>query len=138
MQKKGTVLIPSGPSHDPDRLHLHVVCTEPDDGGMQLIVSISSLTNKFCDNACVLLAHEHAFLNRESYVFYRNARLVKKEALDNGVSSNLFKPHDSFNGQAFLKIMKGFCTSKQSPKKIKVYVGCPGWKPDAALPKQAD
>lgn len=117
--------MPSGPKDDPDRLHLYVVCTDPDEDGDQLIVSISTRSNEFCDDACILQAHEHDFLRHESYVFYRKAKLAKAEALNNGVASKLFTPHADFNAQAFLKILKGFCNSLQCPRKIKKYLDCP-------------
>ena len=80
MQKEGTVLIPSGPSHDPGRMHLHVVCTDPDNDGCQLIVSICTKINSLCDPSCTLQPHEHPFLTKESYVLYRNAEIVQQSA----------------------------------------------------------
>lgn len=125
MQKKGTVLIPSGPSHDPGRMHLHVVCTDPDNDGCQLIVSICTKINNLCDPSCTLQPHEHPFLTKESYVLYRKAEVVQQSALTNGVAANLFVPKEDMNGQTFLRIAKGICTSIQTPRRIKKYFGCP-------------
>lgn len=125
MHKKGTVLIPSGPSHDPNRKHLHVVCTDPDAKGDQLIVSICTKVNNLCDSACTIQSHEHPWLTKESYVFYRKAQIVAKTALDNGVSAKFFTVQADINGQTFLRITKGICASIQTPRKIKKYFGCP-------------
>lgn len=125
LQKKGTVLIPSGPSHDPNRKHLHVICTDPDDHGCQLIVSICTKINDLCDPACTLQAHEHDFLTRESYVLYRKATIVEQSALANGVAASIFVPREDMNGQTFLRISKGICASIHTPRRIKKYFGCP-------------
>ena len=119
------MLIPSGPSHDPDRLHLHVICTEPDSEEQQLLVSICTKINNLCDSACTVMVHEHPSLTRESYVLYRKAEIVKQSALANGVAANLLIPREDMNGQTFLRITKGLCLSAQTPRKIKQYFGCP-------------
>ena len=131
LNKKGTVLIPSGPSHDPDRMHLHVILTDPDSDGCQLIVSICSKINNICDPTCTLQSHEYSFLKSESYVFYRKAEIVKQSALENGVAAKLLIQKDDINGQTFLRIAKGICTSIQTPKKIKRYFDCPEVLPAA-------
>ncbi|GAA0862467.1 hypothetical protein GCM10009115_09250 [Sphingopyxis soli] len=125
MHKKGTVLIPSGPSHDPNRKHLHVVCTDPDANGEQLIVSICTKVNNLCDPACTIQPHEHSWLTKESYVFYRKAQIVPQAALANGIAGNHFTVKDDMNGQTFLRIANGICASIQTPRKIKKYIGCP-------------
>lgn len=122
--KKGTLLIPSGPSHDSERKHLHVICTDCDNEGKQLIVSVSSKTNSPCDETCLLQIHEHEFLDRVSYVFYRKAKIVSQSSLVNGVEQNIFIPRDDMNGQTFLRIKSGICRSPQTPNKIKKYFGC--------------
>lgn len=69
MFKRGTLLIPSGPSHDPDRKHLHVVCNDAREDGTHLLVSISSWRSNG-DPTCQLQSHEHDFLDRLSFVEY--------------------------------------------------------------------
>jgi hypothetical protein len=123
--KKGTVLIPTGPSHDPNRLHLFVICTAPCQEGKQVIVSIASRVNNLCDQTCILQPHEHAFLTRESYVLYRNARIELQTKLIEGVNRGVFVPHQDVNGQTFLRILKGICSSPQTSRRVKKYAGCP-------------
>lgn len=122
--KRGTMLIPSGPSHDPERKHLFIICTDPDANGQQLIVSITSKTNAPYDKTCLLQKHEHDFLDRESYVFYRKAKIVEHSSLINGVDKKIFIPKDDMNSQTFLRIRNGVCKSPQTPRGIKKYFGC--------------
>jgi hypothetical protein len=121
----GTLLIPSGPLEDRDRRHLHVVCTDPCDAGNQVIVPITSWTNDLCDNACILQANEHEFLKHKSYVLYRKARIEAASTLDNGIAQGLFVTRAPMNRQTFLRIKHGICRSKQTPRKVKKYFGCP-------------
>ncbi|APH54812.1 Hypothetical protein GbCGDNIH9_8580 [Granulibacter bethesdensis] len=104
-------------------MHLHIVCTDPDDG-YQLIVSICTRINNLCDPSCILQPHEHPFLTKESYVLYREAKLVQHSALTKGVAENRFILKEDMNGQTFLRITKGICTSIQTSRHIKKYFGC--------------
>lgn len=122
--RAGTMLIPSGPTHDPNRLHLHVVCNDTDADGNNLIVSISTYSNNLCDATCILEEHEHEWLRHQSYVFYRRARIVSAQALERGVDDHLMEPQADMNMQVFLKVKNGICRSPQTPKKIKTYIGC--------------
>jgi len=122
--RKGTILIPSGPSHDPNRKHLFVVCTEPCENESQLIVPVSTVTNSLCDQTCIIQAHEHGFLRHESFAFYRKSRVEPREALLTGVQNKLFVPHDDMNAQTFLRVFNGICRSPETPRKIKIYADC--------------
>lgn len=122
--KAGTLLIPSGPSHDPDRQHLFIVCNDTDENGLNLIVPVTSWTNDLCDATCPLEPHEHAFLKHSSYVLYRKARIEDTKTLQAGLASGLLTSHDPVNGQVFLKVRNGICRSSQTPRKIKTYFGC--------------
>ena len=72
MLKAGaSFLIPSGPG---DFLHLFVVCSEeqaPPD--MRILVPISSKKpGVYFDPACEIIAEEHEFVTRDSFVHYRH------------------------------------------------------------------
>lgn len=123
MFKKGTLLIPSGPSHDPDRKHLHVICNEARPDGSHLLVSISSWRTRG-DPTCRLQKHEHRFLDHDSFVEYRMSRIESGDTLRNGVSLKKFVPHDDMNGQTFLRIVNGICRSPITPPNIRAYWGC--------------
>jgi hypothetical protein len=122
--KRGTLLIVSGPQHDPDRKHLHVICNDPDPQGDVLIVSISSVTAAAHDKTCVLQSYEHDFLQRPSYVYYAKAQTVSAATLMNGVNQQIIVVHSNMNAQAFLRVTNGICRSPHTPRKIKKYFGC--------------
>jgi hypothetical protein len=122
--KKGTLLIVSGPNHDPERKHLHVICNDPDGDGNVALVSVCSVTGTNHDTTCILQQHEHAFLKHESFVLYARAKIVSENSLANGVAQKLMVIHDDMNGQTFLRVFNGVCRSPQTPRKVKKYLGC--------------
>lgn len=124
-RRAGTLLIPSGPSHDAARPHLHVVCNDTDDAGLNLLVSVTSWTNNLCDPTCRLEAHEHPWLTHSSYILYRKAEVREATKLDAGIRQGLFTVQQVMNAQTFLRIRNGVCASPQTPRKIKRYFGCP-------------
>ena len=121
---RGTLLIPSGTYHDPDRKHLFVICTDPCEKGLQIIVSISTWTNNLCDGTCVLDPHVHRFIRHKSYVMYRSARIEKAETLIKGVEQDLFVPHVAFEVHIFERIASGICSSLHTKRQVKRYYGC--------------
>lgn len=123
--KKGTLLITSGPVHDPERMHLHIVCCDPDEKGNVVIVSIcSARADGKHDKTCLLQDFEHKFLTHESYVYYREAQITTGAALQTGVVKGVMIPHDPMNAQVFLRVTKGICRSPQTPRKVKNFMGC--------------
>ncbi|ACI50722.1 conserved hypothetical protein [Gluconacetobacter diazotrophicus PA1 5] len=122
--KKGTLLIVSGPKHDPERKHLHVVCSDPDEEGNVALVSVCSVTGTNHDTTCILQKHEHAFLKHDSFVLYARAKIVSTSSLTNGMAAELIVMHDDMNGQTFLRVLKGVCRSSQTPRKVKKYLSC--------------
>lgn len=122
----GTLLIPSGPAHNPGLRHLHVVCTDPDAEGKQVVVSITTWTNDLCDATCIMEAFMHPYLRHKSYVFYRKARIETSDVLEEGLEQNIFEAKEPMNGQAFLRIRNGICASPHTPRKVKRHMGCAG------------
>jgi len=51
-------------------MHLHIVCTNPDGNGNQVIVPVCSAVKDQTDETCMLLPHEHDFIVRPSFVLY--------------------------------------------------------------------
>lgn len=123
-RRAGTILIPSGPSHDKARPHLHVICNDTDEEGRNLLVPIVSWTNDLCDPTCRLEPHEHRWLTHLSYILYRKAEIREAGKIEAGVQSGLFRVQESMNGQTFLRIRNGVCASAQTKRKIKAYFGC--------------
>ncbi len=123
-RRAGTLLIPSGPSHDPARPHLHVVCNDTDANGLNLLVSVTSWTNDLCDATCLLKPHEHPWLRHDSYILYRKAEVREASKIDAGIRQGVFTLREPMNGQTFLRVKSGVCSSPHTPRRIKVYFGC--------------
>lgn len=124
VHEKAALLVPSGPSHDPDRKHLSIVCCDPNDDGDVVIVSISSYVNDLCDDTCILQANDHAWLRHESYVLYRSAQIIGAKKLENGIAAGEILVRDNMNAQAFLRVRNGVCNSPHTKRKVKRFMGC--------------
>lgn len=122
--KAGTLLIPSGPSNNPNLRHLHVVCTDPCAKGLQLILSVTSWTNNLCDGTCILYAGDHDWIQHQSWIMYRKARLEMSSTLENGIDLGVFVPRKPVSAELFDRIAGGICASPHTPRKIKAYYGC--------------
>lgn len=116
---KGTLLVPSGTTANPSQMHLHVICTNPDATGRQLLVSISTWRDG-CDPTCILQRHEHEWLWKDrSFVEYRYTQLRPHGQLVDRVRERVFEPQDDMNGQAFLKVCRGIERSPFTPGPMK-------------------
>lgn len=98
---------------------------------MVAIVPISTYTNDLCDQTCVVVVGEHAFVRHKSYVLYRKARTIGCDEVSRGIEGGTFKTHDDMNAQTFLRIRNGICKSIATSPTIKKYMGCP--PPAAAI-----
>ena len=119
--KRGTLLIPSGPAHDPERMHLFVICSDPDDDGRQLVVPCCSIKNDLHDRTCVLGIHDHRWIIKPSFVNYRHAEIIAQDQLATGVAQEKFCPKNDMNLQTFLRVTNGIPRSRATPALIKAY-----------------
>ncbi|ROT94033.1 hypothetical protein EB810_13185 [Altererythrobacter sp. FM1] len=119
--RRGTLLMPSGPANDPWRKHLHIICTDPDEEGRQLLVPICSIRNDFYDRTCELWAGAHSTVHHPSYVAYRHAALGRHDLLRIRVEERVLVPREDLNGQDFLRVTRGITISKHTPGKIKAH-----------------
>ncbi|MGZ8190735.1 MAG: hypothetical protein ACXWTS_05835 [Methylococcaceae bacterium] len=122
--KRATLLIPSGPAHDPDRKHLFVLLTDPIEapdfeGKNVLLVNIASVPNGLpYDATCIIQPAEHRFIKHESYVFYAKARIEAANKLLNGVKAGLLTPHDLMDHVLVQRISDGLRQSPHTTPKI--------------------
>ena len=124
--KAGTLLVPSGTSYNADQRHLHIICTDPDEAGKVVLVSVTTWTNDLCDDTCILLDHDHRWLWKpKSWVCYRKADFFDVVALERGLRDGAIEEEEPCNGQIFLKVRNGLCRSPHTPRKIKRHMGCP-------------
>lgn len=124
VREKATLLIPSGPSQDPYRKHLHVVCCDPNADGSVVVVSIASYVNDLCDGTCILQSSDHTWLSKPSYVLYRSAQIVSAEKLSERVANGEVLEREDMNAQTFLRVRNGICNSPHTKRKVKKFIGC--------------
>lgn len=122
--KSGSILIPSGPSTDPERRYLFVICTDACPESKHLLVPLATYRNEYCDSTCILEPYEHPFIRVKSFVLYRSSRVEFVDTLQKGVNDGILVPREPVNKQTFLRIAKGICRSRGTPQKIKSYYGC--------------
>jgi hypothetical protein len=123
--RRATLLIPSGPAHDLDRKHLFILLTDPVadpfNGGKNsiLLTSLSTLDTALPnDPTCILHPGDHPFVVRDSYVSYRDSRIVETAKIINGVETGVFVVKDLMDSRIVDRICDGL-TSHQTPEKIK-------------------
>lgn len=121
--KRGdTLLIPSGPSHDPDRMHLHCVLTGACGEEMHLVVCIESIVEgAFHDPTCELADGEHEFVTKPSYVNFRRTQCFKVARLTKMVDGWLYKPKPPLSEALLERICEGVLASKMTPRGMKDY-----------------
>lgn len=114
--KRATVLIPSGPAHDPGRFHLFILLTDAITAEkLVLIVSISSVkAGVWHDDTCVLAIGDHPFIKQASWVDYRSARIEPAAKLTSGVHKGLLVAQGTISHAVFLRICEGLLKSPQA------------------------
>lgn len=126
--RRATLLIPSGPDHDPERKHLFIILTDPcqdDEKGERsvLLASLTSVPNRVAyDSTCILQAGDHPFLRHASYVFYQKARIESVATLENGVQKGVFIQHDPIEASIFNRVCNGLELSRRvTPRNLEFY-----------------
>lgn len=121
--KKATLLMQSGPLHDPERLHLFILITDPvGDNKEVLMVSLSSIRDGRHDVACELNPGDHSFINKPSYVLYSHARIEPADKLLKGINEGIFIPQGTITDEVFGKICEGFDASIHVTPRIKKFI----------------
>lgn len=121
--QKGTLLIPSGGTD-----HLHVIMNDPlhcpvNGHVVVLLVNISTVyPNKYHDASCVLAPGAHSFINRDSWVVYREAVISRVDRVEDGVSQRRIRAHDPFHQDVFQQVRAGFDVSPHVAVKIQRFL----------------
>lgn len=118
--RRATLLIPSGPAHDPDRKHLHIVLTDPgltkDDSKAVLVVSVCSIPrSNLYDSSCTLFPGEHPFVVSDSYIAYQFTDLVDPTHLEDKVKANVFIAKPILDEKVFGFVIDGLRESPHTP-----------------------
>jgi hypothetical protein len=124
--RRATLLIPSGPAHDPDRRHLHIVLNDPYPDRTQvpkvLVVSVSSIpaTNLY-DPSCSLFPDEHPFIKKPSYVLYKFSKLLDPRILDAKVLAKEYVAKPLLDEKLYAYIVTGLRDSLQTEPYLLTY-----------------
>lgn len=121
--RKASILVPSGPAHDPDRKHLFIVLSDPvTDEKVVLLVSISSVKpNRWNDESCLLYPGDHPFIKKDSFVDYASARIEPGDKLLRGVKAGKLIPKDPITDEVFERICAGVMASRRTPRYIRQF-----------------
>jgi len=124
--RRATLLIPSGPAHDLDRKHLFIILTDPVADPLNegkdsiLLTSLSTLDAAYpYDPTCILHPGDHPFVTRDSYVSYRDSRILETAKIVNGVTSGVFVVKDLMDSSIVDRICDGLSISPHTTEKIK-------------------
>jgi|SRR5665213_319016 len=123
--KGSTLLVPSGPAHDPDRRHLHIALTDAlqdaSDGKTKVVlVSLCSVpTEGPFDATCIILSGEHAFISRKSYVYYAFATLYAVETLAKRCAEGICQRQDPISESLLARVLKGSLNSPHTKQRIR-------------------
>ena len=125
IERKNSLLIVSGPPHDPDRKHLYVILTNPKNDPATrllstLIVPICSIVDgKRHDPACLLGKGDHPFLRHDSYADYYRALIESIDTLTRGIADGKIIAKVAITDDSFAYLCKGLIDSKRtSPKNL--------------------
>lgn len=111
---KETLLIPSGPAG----FHLFVVLNDPSQidgypGNMCALVCVcSTYENVPFDSTCELNPGSHPFIEHESHIAYKHARLEPASTLEQLVEKGVFRVHQPCGDPPFSEIKAGLNSSK--------------------------
>ena len=119
--RRATLLVPSGPHHDPDRKHLFILLTDPQPPDqLTLLVSVSSVPGNLPhDSTCLLYSGDHGFIRHPSYVNYARSRIEPAQKLLDGVHSGVLVPQGALDTGIFARVCQGLLESRHTAPKIR-------------------
>ena len=116
-------MIPSGPDH---KKHLFALMLDPaavDGMGAKPCVLLACVTSVKDglphEDACLLQAGDHPFIEHDSYVDYRFTRLEQAEHLEGLVKNGTFIPKDDCSHGLIKRIISGALISRRIPREYK-------------------
>ena len=122
--RRATLLVPSGPAHNPDQKHLFILLTDPVQvldyiGKHSLLVGVTSVhPNMPHDPACELYAGDHPFVRHKSCINYAHARIEASQKLIDGVKRGVFESKGTLAEDLFARVCHGLSQSRFTPPRI--------------------
>jgi hypothetical protein len=111
-EPRATLLIRSGPAGDPDRKHLFVLMTGAKGRGRQVLLVPITSRNEKSDTTCTISAGEHEFVQHDSVVEFRHARVEFADTLVAGIARGEFVERAKVSESLFARIHDGFARSR--------------------------
>jgi hypothetical protein len=122
--RRATLLVPSGPAHDPDQKHLFILLTDPArvlgyEDKHSLLVGVTTIHADIPhDSACELHPGDHPFIRNRSCVFYAQARIEASQKLIDGVKRGVFSPQGMLADDIFARVCHGLTVSRSTTPKV--------------------
>jgi hypothetical protein len=119
--RRATLLVPSGPAHDPGRKHFHIVLTDPIAAtGEVLMVGVTSIPpSGLYDGSCTLFPGEHPFIVKDCFVAYKFSRVVSAALLESKVANGEFVAKPPLDPKRFADVIEGLKASPHITPKIR-------------------
>lgn len=124
--RRATLLIPSGPAHDPTRLHLFIVLCDPrsvevgDPTPHVALVSLCSvLPDRYHDPSCILGPGDHPFITRHSYIYYADTWIKAVSNVENGVGRGEYTPREMLDEAVMARVYNGLMASRHAKPRVK-------------------
>lgn len=113
-------ILNTGPSHEPQRGHLHVILTNKCGDGHFLLVPVCSQHEK-CDRTCLLGVGDHPFIVKPTFVYYSHADIYPEANLVKRLTEGDITFREQFDPKVFALICNGLTESRMTPPKFKKY-----------------
>ncbi len=119
-----TIFIKSGPN--PEQDHMFVVLNDPKHvptyGTALIVVSVSLSTirtNANQETTCCISPNEHPFVIVPSYVYYRDARILRSTEYINCINSGYYRKGTPVSKELLKRIISGLFDSRAVSKECK-------------------
>lgn len=113
--QRATVLVATPSNKNNNLNHFFIILTNPDTENRVLIINITSSDKS--DETCILTEEDHSFINRKSYISYKNCNTIKVDRL----SELVIQTYELIGKEVFDKIIKGLYKSKRTTQKVKFF-----------------
>ena len=98
--------------------HLWIVISDTQQSVDKIVIVNITTWRKGGDESCLLYQGDHPFINRQTYVNYQDAKIVKLERLDELEGNGSITRRESLSSNILAKIREGAMTSDLTIIKI--------------------
>jgi hypothetical protein len=91
--------------------HLWIIISDlTQDKDRVVIVNVSTWRDKALmlnDESCIIEKGEHSFIQKKSYIFYKEAKVTSENSLQNGLNGGALIPYEDCSIQLLERILAG-------------------------------